>query len=71
MISKLHKGRNIMRKLSLLSGLLLSTGLAAPALADGHLQIVDEPLTLTIPIEPARPKHTNTSPSVANALRLE
>ena len=37
-----------MRKLSLLSALMLSTGIAAPALADGHLRIVDEPLTLTI-----------------------
>ncbi len=37
-----------MQKFTMTAALLLTTGLAAPAFADGHLQIVDEPLTLTI-----------------------
>ncbi len=37
-----------MRNIPLISALLLSTGLSVPALADGHLQIVDEPLELEI-----------------------
>jgi len=43
-----------MRHLTLASALLLTTGIAAPALADGHLQIVDEPLELTIQMNHAR-----------------
>ena len=37
-----------MRKLSLTAALLLGSAIATPAFADGHLQIVDEPLDLTI-----------------------
>ncbi len=37
-----------MRKLTLASAILASTALTAPALADGHLMIVEEPLELTI-----------------------
>jgi len=43
-----------MRHLTLASALLLTTGLGAPAFADGHLQIVDEPLELTIQMNHAR-----------------
>lgn len=43
-----------MRKLTLISSLLLTTGLAVPAVADGHLRIVDEPLELTIQMNHAR-----------------
>ncbi len=52
-----------MRKLSLATALLLTTGLAAPALADGHLKIVDEPLTLTIQMNHKRyPVYDETWP---------
>jgi len=37
-----------MRKLSMISALLLGSALPAPAIADGHLRVVDEPLELTI-----------------------
>lgn len=37
-----------MRNLTVASVLLLSSGLTAPALADGHFWIVDEPLELTV-----------------------
>ena len=37
-----------MRKLTLASAIRASTALTAPALADGHLMIVEEPLELTI-----------------------
>lgn len=37
-----------MRKLSLVASLLAATTLTGPAAADGHLEIVDEPLELTI-----------------------
>ena len=43
-----------MRHLTLASALLVTTGLAAPVLADGHLRIVDEPLTLTVQMNHAR-----------------
>ena len=37
-----------MRKLPMISALLLSSAISAPAFADGHLRVVDEPLELTI-----------------------
>lgn len=37
-----------MRHLSIAAALLLGTSIAAPVFADGHLQIADEPLELTI-----------------------
>ena len=37
-----------MRNLTLASALLAATAMTTPAFADGHLRIVDEPLTLTI-----------------------
>ncbi|MEL6682986.1 MAG: hypothetical protein AAFQ09_10110 [Pseudomonadota bacterium] len=43
-----------MRKLGLLATLLAGSALATPALADGHLRIVDEPLELTIQMNHAR-----------------
>lgn len=43
-----------MRKLTLTSALLAGTALAAPAFADGHLLIVDEPLELTIQMNHVR-----------------
>jgi len=43
-----------MRHLTLASALLLTTGLATPVFAEGHLQIVDEPLELTIQMNHAR-----------------
>jgi len=41
-------GGKQMRKLSLVAALLTGSAIATPALADGHLRIVDEPLELTI-----------------------
>ncbi|SLN51967.1 Lipoprotein LipO precursor [Pseudoruegeria aquimaris] len=43
-----------MRKLTLASVLLAGTAITGLALADGHLRIVDEPLTLTIQMNHAR-----------------
>lgn len=43
-----------MRYLTLGAALLAGTAVAAPALADGHLKIVDEPLELTIQMNHAR-----------------
>jgi len=43
-----------MRKLTPLAALLTSTFVGAPAFADGHLRIVDEPLELTIQMNHAR-----------------
>ncbi|AKS46659.1 carbohydrate ABC transporter substrate-binding protein, CUT1 family [Octadecabacter temperatus] len=43
-----------MRKLTLTSALLAGTAMAAPAFADGHLLIVDEPLELTIQMNHVR-----------------
>ena len=48
MTSITHKGRNPMRNLALTSVFFMSTTLVAPALADEHLKITDEPLELTI-----------------------
>ncbi|MEL6125941.1 MAG: extracellular solute-binding protein [Pseudomonadota bacterium] len=43
-----------MRHLTLTAALLTGTAIATPALADGHLKIVDEPLELTIQMNHAR-----------------
>ena len=43
-----------MRKLCLAAALLSGSVLSAPAFADGHLRIVDEPLELTIQMNHAR-----------------
>ena len=43
-----------MRKLSITSAILATTAMTSPALADGHLLIVDEPLELTIQMNHAR-----------------
>lgn len=43
-----------MRKLSLVAALLAGSAITTPAFADGHLQIVDEPLELTIQMNHAR-----------------
>jgi len=43
-----------MRKFTLTTALLTGTALSSPVFADGHLQIVDEPLELTIQMNHAR-----------------
>ena len=43
-----HNGRKPMRNLALTTAFLTTTALAAPALADGHLKITEQPLELTI-----------------------
>jgi len=43
-----------MRKFTLTTALLTGTALSTPVFADGHLQIVDEPLELTIQMNHAR-----------------
>jgi putative aldouronate transport system substrate-binding protein len=47
-------GGNQMRKLSLVAALLAGSVMTTPAMADGHLRIVDEPLELTIQMNHAR-----------------
>ena len=37
-----------MRKSTILAAALLSTSMTAPAFADGHLRIVDEPVEFTV-----------------------
>jgi len=60
-----------MRHITLASALLMTTGLAAPAFADGHLQIVDEPLELTIQMNHKRyPIYQETWPVEIEARKL-
>ena len=60
-----------MRKLSITSAILATTAMTSPAFADGHLQIVDEPLELTIQMNHARyPTYDETWPVELEARRL-
>ena len=60
-----------MRKLSLVAALLAGSAIATPALADGHLRIVDEPLELTIQMNHARyPVYDETWPVEVEARKL-
>ena len=60
-----------MRKLSITAALLTGTTMAAPALGDGHLMIVDEPLELTIQMNHARyPVYDETWPVEIEARKL-
>ncbi len=58
-----HQGRKLMRRLTLMAAALATTAFTAPAFADGHLQIVDEPLELTVHLHwPRKQSYDETWP---------